>query len=151
MNEYSLKIVLDRTEIENNVFSCKATFLQLMQNPLEYKDNVEVFVSGYEGDERELFEIPEVKAYIREIDEFFPFWTFFINKNTLCLRWISYCLMDNCIFDRVNRVVKVDNNELGNLLIKFFNAQNYIFDTFKFDEQENERLSDVVIQYFQLG
>lgn len=144
------KIVINRDEIERlDMEPCKQVFKTILQNPFSFYENVEIFVRGYEYDERELFEIPEVKCFIREIDKFFPYWTFFINKNTSCLRWITYCLMDNVVFYRQISKVQLDGQEMGNLLIKFFNAQNQLFNVLNLSDEQNDELSDRVVQYFE--
>lgn len=147
-SEFNVKIVLERVAIESGDMKCLHAFMGILKNPFSFNENVEILVDGYNFDERELFEIPKVKYYIREIDKIFPYWTFFINKETYCLRWITYCLMDNVIFHRNIGYVELDNKEFGNILVKFFDAQNKIFNALDLSDEQNNDLTNRVLAYF---
>lgn len=55
--------------------------------------SVDVGVDGYNHDPREIYEIPEVRAYIRDLDEEFPFLPFFISRRTGTLKMLAFCLI----------------------------------------------------------
>ena len=44
-----------------------------------YRERVDISFEGYE-DRRELWEIPEVRAFVHKVDDKFPYWLYFLDK-----------------------------------------------------------------------
>ena len=42
-----------------------------------YRERVDISFEGYEDDRRELWEIPEVRAFVHKVDDKFPYWLYF--------------------------------------------------------------------------
>ncbi len=62
------------------------------RNVLQQQDKIRVFVDGYDNDSRELWDIAEVRAFYRKLDEKFPYWFWFCDKRDVSLKVISDCL-----------------------------------------------------------
>lgn len=73
-----------RKEIESgliaNTFSRLTTLSKSPESTRYFADSVMFSIDGYNSDPRELFEIPEVVAFIRKIDESWPLWFHFLEK-----------------------------------------------------------------------
>ena len=70
-------IVVSRAEVETGEISTALGALsQFMQSPdtaRKYFERVDIAFSGYDRDNRELFEIPEVRNFAYQLDDQFPF------------------------------------------------------------------------------
>lgn len=62
--------------------------------PLHYLDGFEFAVAGYDEDPRELFVIPEVRAFYREFNDQWPFWLFACNLDMPGLMTMTLCCLD---------------------------------------------------------
>jgi len=47
----------------------------------KYKDSLVLMVEGYDNDRRELVEIPEVRAFFNKLNQEWPHWLWFANKD----------------------------------------------------------------------
>lgn len=94
-NKPSLVVrVINRSMIESNDVDAMVAALDAMTIP----DGKSLFrrmdwsISGYDDDSRELFQIPEVVAFLRQLDERWPYWGFYQHP---CGRWVrtmTFCL-----------------------------------------------------------
>jgi len=90
-------LVLDfgKTDVEaGNTSDVMQILAQLLERDAATKfcEHLDVSSSGYESDPRELWEIPEVRAFVQELDRDFPYWCYFLSKLGDGLLWITYCL-----------------------------------------------------------
>ena len=52
-----------------------------------------LLVSGYDNDQRELYQIPEVVSFIKDLNSKLPFWLYFVNtSDKRFFSWIIACL-----------------------------------------------------------
>ena len=56
-------------------------------------ERVEISFHGYDHTPQELFEIPEVRNFVYQLDEQFPFWLFFLSKRHLGLQCLLFCFL----------------------------------------------------------
>jgi hypothetical protein len=107
---------------------------------------VSIGVHGYDDDPRELFEIPEVRVFFRELDRQFPFWFFFLSTASGGLTLLALLL---CRITRLSPTVSNYNQEdFENFISSHLAAMNYVFDSFQIEEELNEQRSDELAQYF---
>jgi hypothetical protein len=74
-------VVLNITRKQIEAFDHLETlsFLNLVkENALKYEGKLNIWISGYDNDERELNEIIEVKIFFDFLDRCFPYWFFFL-------------------------------------------------------------------------
>lgn len=65
------------------------------QASLSHLQNVHIMVTGYNEDSRELYEIPEVRAFFSLLNEKFPFWYFILAPDSNFLQILYFCLCEN--------------------------------------------------------
>src|SRR5437870_2320009 len=91
-----LSVVVGREEVEAcNATEVLKTLNKLTANKvtvLKFMGKVSIGVHGYDDDLRELFEIPEVRLFFRELDQQFPFWFFFLSTATGALTLLALLL-----------------------------------------------------------
>lgn len=59
---------------------------------LGFRESVDLAVHGYDDDDRELFEIPEVCDYFSLLATEFPYFFWFLNTKTPTLKVIAFCV-----------------------------------------------------------
>lgn len=87
---------ISRSEIEAcNIASAHERLLVLIDSPenvLLYRESLTFMVSGYDHDERELPEIPEVRAYFKRLAADWPHWLWFLARGCGALPLLISCL-----------------------------------------------------------
>ncbi len=124
------------------------TLLSTKERVLRFRDRVDWGVAGYDDSPKELFEIEEVRDFMRLLDGQFPFWFYFLEKRVehSPIRLLAFCL---CRYTRVTpTLVQLDQGDLQDFLNQHFVAINWIFDRFDLDERENERISEDIVRLF---
>ena len=89
---------ISRFEVENCITDRLVTDLRVdKDNPIIHAGpgNVGFFVSGYDDDPREIYEIPEFVAFIRKANEFAPCWMYYAAPETLWLLNVLFCISKN--------------------------------------------------------
>lgn len=59
-----------------------------------FRGRLHFFLSGYDDDPRELYEIPEVKPYLRALDAKFPYWFWFLEPADPAILLLVACLAE---------------------------------------------------------
>ena len=79
-----------------------------------------LLVSGYDNDQRELYQIPEVVKFITDLNSKLPFWLYFINtKDKRFFSWMIACLCQATSLDQDEETIYADfNAEVYNKLIE---------------------------------
>lgn len=144
--------VITRQQIEAEDMESSLEFLRSLvptDNPQRiwsHKGRLSLVISGYDADPRELFEIPEVRRYLRSIDEHWPFWLFFLNQVDDSIKVVAACLASTV--EVAPGLAHIDPAGLQRFMERAFSAVNFIFETCGFPESENEALSRGVEQLF---
>jgi len=90
-------IVVTRSEVERRDTSIVMKPLgDLMRSPeraRSFRERIDIAIDGYNEDPRELFEIDEVRAFVRELDGHFPYWLYFLSKEYTGLQCVTLCLL----------------------------------------------------------
>ena len=60
------------------------------QTAWDFVERVDITFHGYDHTSAELFEIPEVRDFVFQFDEQFPFWLFFLSKHHLGLQCLLF-------------------------------------------------------------
>ena len=85
----------DRGDIEaGDTSDVMAVLKQLLERDAATKfcERVDLCCTGYDSDSRELWEIPEVRAFVHRLDQQFPYWCYFLSRKGEGLLWLTYCL-----------------------------------------------------------
>jgi len=88
--------VIPRSAIESNDVASIVTRLELMTSsaPGAFFRQLNWSISGYEDDARELFQIPGVVQFLRELDEQWPNWAFYQHPRGRWARTMTLCLAE---------------------------------------------------------
>ena len=78
-------------------------------------------ISGYDEDSRELYQIPEVVSFIKDLNSKLPFWLYFVNTgDKRYFSWMIACLCRAMSLDQDDETIYADfNAEAYNDLIEF--------------------------------
>lgn len=150
----SLTLMISREEIERrNMSSALAPLTILLQSSASVRkacEQVEIEFEGYEEDSREVFEIEDVRAFVRRLDEKFPFWLYFLDKRTTGLQAITMCFMPTNLPARDRR--EAYPTQLNRLLSKrWFPALNHVCAYAGFDEAGVDAITSRAMQYLAVG
>ena len=145
-----IALVVSRDEVERlDLTGCLGVLDSLIESrekAMRFRDQVVFGVDGYNDDPRELFEIPEVRTFIRELDDKWPYWFFFLSKATDTLKMIMFSL---CRYQRAGGgLIRYDPKDVKLFLVSHFVALNRIFDRFDFDKPLNKEMSEAIFDYF---
>ena len=91
-----LIIVVSRTDVEHLRTAATLATLQgwveLSSNPCELRGQLQLSFHGYDTDRRELWAIPEVRAFVQALDEQFPYWFYLADLRSEFLKVLAFCL-----------------------------------------------------------
>ncbi|MDB5974587.1 MAG: hypothetical protein JWR07_1347 [Nevskia sp.] len=147
-------IVVSREEVRANDMSSVLESLRgLIASPeiaRAYFDRVDIAFHGYNGTSEELFEIPEVRNFVHELDNEFPYWLFFLDKSALGLQFIAYSFLPPFLTNEAKQAIFPER--LDALLTKrWFPAMNQVCDWAGFTEQQIEALTNRSVDYLLRG
>ena len=79
-----------------------------------------LLISGYDDDPRELYQIPEVVSFIKDLNSKLPFWLYFVNTaDKRFFSWMIACLCQAMSLDEDDQTIYADfNAEAYNDLIE---------------------------------
>ena len=79
-----------------------------------------LLISGYDEDQRELYQIPEVVSFIKDLNSKLPFWLYFVNtSDKKFFSWMIACLCQAMSLDQDDETIYADfNAEAYNDLIE---------------------------------
>ena len=77
-------------------------------------------ISGYDDDPRELYQIPEVVSFIKDLNSKLPFWLYFVNtSDKRFFSWMIACLCQAMSLDQDDETIYADfNSDAYNELIE---------------------------------
>ena len=78
-------------------------------------------ISGYDDDPRELYQIPEVVSFIKDLNSKLPFWLYFVNtSDKKFFSWMIACLCQAMSLDQDEETIYADfDAEAYNDLIEY--------------------------------
>ncbi|MGP0104071.1 chlororespiratory reduction 6 domain-containing protein [Rhodoblastus sp.] len=149
-----LVILITRDEVERgDIDAAISVFKDCLSSVEKIRarfEQLDIVFHGYDDDRREIFEIPEVRKYVGRLDEKFPFWLFFMNKECLGLQAISLCFLPPYLTEQARKTIIPQG--LDQLLNnRWWPAMNQVCEAVGFTENEIEKLSDRVVSYFTSG
>lgn len=100
-------IVVTRSEVERGdvtiVMEPLAALYATPEAARAHLGRLDVAFAGYDDDSRELFEIDEVREFVRRLDERFPYWMFFQSRYGTSLHCILLCFMPPFLTDEAKK------------------------------------------------
>jgi hypothetical protein len=114
---------------------------------IEFCGRVSLVVDGYNDDPRELFEVPEVRAYIKRLDQAWPYWFFFLSQADESIKLLESCLCDT--IEVVPGVTSIDLDQLERSLARQFTAMHRLREELDLPEDACEEVAEGIIGMFR--
>ena len=145
-----LTIIIPRDIIEEgNVLEVSLLLEPLVfDTPLrEFRNRIELIFVGYDEGLYELVHGPEIRAFMKLLDKQFPYWFYFINKESDTLRVITSLL---CDIEKVNVETGVPNIST-NELVAFIGSHCESLAALNLSTKEFKKTVVEVIRYYFEG
>jgi hypothetical protein len=150
-------LLADRAEVNARNIAWITSFFNRLRATKELaydcQGKIEIGFYGYDDDKRELFEVDEVREYVRLLDQALPDLFFFArsDEHSVTLRLFLFCLMDvGWDGERSTpgnpQKVMVDLEHLPEFLEHHFQGLNMITDWLGLTDEENERIGRAAIK-----
>lgn len=140
-------LMFSRRQVETSDIDEPLQFLRgLTANPraaLEYCGRISLIVDGYNDDPREIFEVPEVRAFIKNIDQLWPYWFFFLSQADDSIKMLESCLCDT--IEVIPGVASIDLEQMERSLARHFGAMNRFCEALNVPEEKIEEISEGII------
>jgi hypothetical protein len=107
-------------------------------------ESFSIYVDGYNDDPRDLWEIPEVKEYFRNIDARFPYWLFFFDKANPSVLVILECILDFDYMDKKSSVMSLLDS-------RWLPAMGMACEVARMTNAQTKELHERVSRYFTDG
>lgn len=144
-------LMISRRQVEAgdivSVLTSLKPFLATREDAWLYRGQMSLVVDGFNEDSRELVDIPEVRAFLRELDKQWPYWAFFYNQVDDSIKLLGSCVCGDNFPG--GGAVEIDGNKLGDFLRRGFAGMNSIFDKHGFPEQELESMSRGILEVIE--
>lgn len=145
-----LHITITKDEVINNDFTKSMSLLKqltLNRKHIEYyRERVDIAFDGYNETSEELWEIPEVRNYVAELDNRFPYWLYFLSKNGNGLIVIIKCFLLPNLTPEGNKLYN-EKRLQDYLERRGFLAMNYILKKGGISMEENIQMTERVFNY----
>lgn len=145
----NLVVMASRGEVETGDISGALRSLEKLLDPKsarKLKGCLIFGVRGYEDDPRDLWEIPDVRAWMQELDKQFPYWFYFMDLGqNSTLAFVAFSL---CKFANVPSGKHIPPQELQQFLISHFGAMNGLTKKLGETQEENDKRSREVTDFF---
>lgn len=149
-----IAVIISRAEVEagdiEHVLSTLRRFTLTPETARASFERVDIAFHGFDQDTRELYEIPEVRSFVYQLDEQFPFWLFFLSKRHLGLQCLLLCFLPPYLTEQArSRIFPERINQL--LSSRWFPAMNQLCEYAGFSERQVKQLTDRVVNYISDG
>lgn len=104
-------------------------------------------VDGYNDDPREIFEISEVRAFIKGLDAQWPYWFFFLSQADDSIKLLESCLCDT--IEVIPGVASIDLDQMERALARHFGAMNRLCEALNMPEEQIEAMSEGIVSLIQ--
>lgn len=145
----ALQVIVPRRDVEsNNLENWLPLLYGLLtaQTARQFRDNVSFLIDGYNNDLRELYVVPQVRAFMHTLDQQFPYWFFFLPKHMGNLKFITLALCDLETIVRGGAVAEQNSFEH---FLEFHNAMLHQIARYAgFNHSEIAAMQDRVSAYY---
>jgi hypothetical protein len=117
------------------------------QTAIDFCGRISLVVDGYNDDPRELFEVPQVRAYIRRLDQAWPYWFLFLSQADESIKLLESCLCET--IEVVPGVTSIDLDQLEHSLARHFTAMHRLRKDLDLPEEICEEVAEGIIGMFR--
>ena len=114
---------------------------------IEFCRRISLVIDGYNDDPRELFEIPEVRAYIKRLDQEWRYWFFFLSQADESIKLFESCLCDT--IEVVPGVTSIDFDQLEQSLARHFGEMHRLSEELDLPKGACEEVAEGIIGMFR--
>lgn len=148
--------VITKEYVDTNNFEDVENFYrQMLKKPLHYENKLMIVIDGYDDDDRELFEIQEIRDYFFTLDKLFPYWFYFLKRDVeqihSPLKLIAMLLVPCKIVanNSAKNTIEYDIDKFNTFMENHFHYLNELTDKLSLPLKENRRISLEVIDCFK--
>ncbi len=144
-----LVLYASHAEVEAGDIDHASTTFDKLLNPevaQRLKGRLIFGIRGYEDDPRDLYEIPEVRAWMQALDQVFPYWFYFMDVGPpSTLTFVAFSL---CKWEKVPNGKIIPPDELQRFLISNFAMMNVLSKQLGESQAENDRRTKDIVRFF---
>ena len=144
-------LMISRRQVESadvaSVLSKLKPFLASPEEAWRYRGQMTLVVDGYNDEQRELIDIPEVRTFLQLWNQHWPYWAFFLNQVDDSIKLLGCCV---CGANFPGQgVIEIDGAKLVEFLRQGFGGMNLIFEKFGFPESELKAMGDGLLEVIE--
>jgi len=117
-------------------------------------NHLALFIEGYDDDPREIYAIPEVRAFYQQLWQRWPYWLYFCNLDTENLMMMVMCCLDSMdalkVQGRDQVQVSVEPLEILHFISGGFVPMNELCERAGMSERQIFDRTKAVFEYFNL-
>lgn len=117
-------------------------------------NSLALMIDGYNHDPREIYAIPEVRAFYKQLWEVWPYWLYFCNLDTENLMMMVMCCLDSLDALKVKGQsqvqVSISPLEVVRFISSGFAPMNVMCERAGMSERQIFQRSKAVFEYFNL-
>jgi hypothetical protein len=144
-------LAISRRQVQSHDMQSVVSKLKVLMAAREYcwryRNQMTLIVEGYDSDPRELVDIPEVRAFLRDFAKAWPYWTFFFNLVDESITLLQACVCGTEFPGKGQVVFDVDL--LGEFMMDGFEGMNELFEKFGFPDKARMQMTDNLAEYIQ--
>ncbi len=147
-----LQIVISKEEVSLKDYSVPLKILNQVTSDISsmkyYRERIDISFKGYNDKSAEIWEIPEVRNYVEELDSRFPYWLYFLSKDGMGLSVILKCFL-------LPFLKHENEKELNGGRLQFyleergFLAMNQLCDLTNISAEEHIQMTHRLVNYIQ--
>lgn len=153
-----IHFVIDRTDVEAMDTSEPRVFFDRLCSTKEFafhcQGKVEISFHGYETDQRELFQVPEMRSYTRALSDALPELLFFVRTQepTYALKTIVLCQTHTTVVrlgsvsKKTPHKIEFTTKEVGEFFLRLWPGLNRMTEWLEMTIEENKRISFAAIK-----
>lgn len=143
--------MFSRRQVETGGLAESLQFLRRLtadrHTAIDFCGRISLVVDDYNDDPRELFEIPEVRAYIMRLDQAWPNWFFFLSQIDESIKFLESCLCET--IEVVPGVTSIDLGQLERSLARHCTAMHRVRKELDLPEEICEEVAEDIIGMFR--
>ena len=118
-------------------------FLRSREEVVSGRGRLALSICGYDSDPRDVWEINEVREYLRKLDSAFPYWFYFAHPRFSTLKVLLASL---CSFEIVARRVVPNDDEIRHFIYQHGSALNTLCANFNISDAIKKEVTDIALE-----